>query len=145
MVSTLSESIGHVRSFSLSGPTGCWWTYFTHNSFVLVIYGITQFEFRRYRFVFIFLEKQIIGLVYLIMYCFRKWKCHFSDTIQTANWIFFFKKKKECDFILLKQNRSRKFRYFLNIIMVAGSIRVLFSGISHKSKLQFFHFISKKT
>jgi hypothetical protein len=81
MVSTLSESIGHVRSFSLSGPTGCWWTYFTHNSFVLVIYGITQFEFRRYRFVFIFLEKQIIGLEYLIMYCFRKWKCHFSDTI----------------------------------------------------------------
>jgi len=61
MVSTLSESIGHACSFSLSGPTGCWWAYFTHNSFVLVIYGITQFKFRRYRFVFIFLKKQIIG------------------------------------------------------------------------------------
>jgi len=46
--------------------------------------------------------------------------------------VFFFLKKKECDFILFKQNRSRKFRYFLNIIMVAGSIRVLFSGISRK-------------
>jgi hypothetical protein len=58
MVSTLFESIGHACSFSLSGPTGCWWTYFTHNSFVLVIYGITDFEFRHYRFVFIFLKKK---------------------------------------------------------------------------------------